>query len=71
MKNNCKLEEHSITYRNYTATYCQTLEEVHRLLRLEKPKSRQKFSKNLKKKLEKICHMKNLKAIQWQIKNFQ
>ena len=47
------LEEHSITIRNYTVTYCQTIEEVPRLLRLDKPKNRQKFSKNLNK-LEEI-----------------
>ena len=44
-------EKYSNTMRNYIETYCQTLEEVHRLLRLEKPKNRQKFSKNFKKVL--------------------
>ena len=34
---------------NYAVTYFQTLEEVMWLLRLEKPKNRQKTSKNLEK----------------------
>ena len=33
----------------YTVTYHQTLEEAPSLLRPDKPKNRQKFSKNLKK----------------------
>ena len=46
---NCDVEKHSITFRNYTETYCQTQEKVPWLLRLAKPKKRRKFSKNLKK----------------------
>ena len=68
------LEEHSITIRNYTVTYCQTPEEVPRLLRLEKPINRQKFAKKCKfyeKKIAKICHIKKLKAIPWDINFFQ
>ena len=46
---NLNPEKNSITPRKYTVTYYQTLEENPWLLRLEKPKKRQKFSKTLKK----------------------
>ena len=36
-------EKHSITFRNYTETYCQNREQVSWLLGPEKPKNRQKF----------------------------
>ena len=39
------LENHSITFRNYTVTYFQILDEVSRLLRLKKPKNRKKNQK--------------------------
>ena len=54
----------------YTVTYCQTIEEVPWRLRLAKPKNQQKVSSNLKK-IAKICHIKKLNAIPWQIKFFQ
>ena len=43
------LKKNSITSRNNTVTYHQTLEEAPCLLKLDKPKKRQKFSKTLKK----------------------
>ena len=45
------LKKKSITSRNFTATYYETLEEAHWLLRLEKPKKNDKIFQNL----EKIC----------------
>ena len=56
-----KSSKHSITFRNYTVTYCQILEEDPWLLRLTKPKNRQKFSKNLKK--DKFYQRKLLKFV--------
>ena len=44
-----KILKKSITPRNYILTYYQTLVEAPWLLRLEKPKKRQKISKTLKK----------------------
>ena len=62
------LEKHSITIKNYTPSYFQTLEEVPRPLRPEKPKNWQKFSKKtwkkvqvFKKKLLKFVIFKNWK----------
>ena len=43
------LKKNSITSRNNTVTYHQTLEEAPWFLMLDKPKNRQKFSKTLKK----------------------
>ena len=42
-------KKNSITPRNYTLAYYQTLEEVPWFVRLDKPKKPQKFSKTLKK----------------------
>ena len=39
------LKNHSITTRNYAVTYYQTLAEVRWLLRLDKPKKKQKKNK--------------------------
>ena len=65
------LEEHSITFRNYTVTYCQTVEEVPWIVRPVKPKTDKNFRKTRKKckfyqKIAKFCHIKKLKAIPWQ-----
>ena len=38
-------KKHSITSRNYTLTCFRTLKEVTGILRLERPKRRQKISK--------------------------
>ena len=54
----------SLLARNYTTTYCQTLEDVPWLLRLEKPKKRQKFSKNASfiKQMQNFVILKKLKT---------
>ena len=58
------LKKNCITSRNYTVTYHQNLEEAPWLLRMDKPKNRQKFSKTLKnfesffKKLQKFAKLK-------------
>ena len=59
------LKKNSITSRNYTVTYHQTLEEAPWLLRPDKPKNRQKFSKTLKKfasSLKKLQNFAKLKG---------
>ena len=43
------VENFPFSLEKNTGTFCQTLDEVPWLLRLERPKNRQKFSENLKK----------------------
>ena len=62
-----------VLFRNYTVTYCQTLEEVPWFLRLKKPKKRQKCSKKLEskfyQKIAKICDIKKLQNYSMADKN--
>ena len=54
------LKKKFITSRNYTVTYHQALEEAPWLLRLDKPKNRQKFSKTFKKFFQKIAKIRKV-----------
>ena len=54
------LEKHSIIFRDYTVTNCQTLQEVG-YMRLEKSKNRQKNASFINKKIGKFLILKSWK----------
>ena len=68
------LAKHSVTPRNFAATYFQTLEEVPRVFRPKKRnRKRRKFSKKLEKasfikKWLKLVTLGSWKTIPWPIK---
>ena len=69
------LDKQSITFKKYTVTSCQTIEEVFPFLRLEKPKNDKNFQKTWKnasfiKKIAKICHTKKIESYSMADKTF-
>ena len=66
------LEKHSITSRDYTVNYYQTLAKPPRILWLKIPKKKNqklnKFNCKFYQKNAKICYIKMLNTIPWPIK---